>query len=181
MNGTPGPDRTRDSDNPGNRQKEMGRILESAHLFSSLRKISRIWFNPIWILAFQIKKRQYGALSSRCVVQGSAGLQGLFASDSCENSQKHEDLWVHKATNCDEKNENNSPKKRSKATEKWNKPRNVVFSMDKESCLDVPNLGGVSNLVRKWKDFENVEFVGSPQRGFDECDESCCSTVWGCR
>ncbi|GJS94067.1 hypothetical protein Tco_0801035 [Tanacetum coccineum] len=30
MNGTPGPDRTRDSDNPGNRQKEMGRILESA-------------------------------------------------------------------------------------------------------------------------------------------------------
>ena len=30
MNGTPGPDRTRDSDNRGNRQKEMGRILESA-------------------------------------------------------------------------------------------------------------------------------------------------------
>ncbi|KAK6774801.1 hypothetical protein RDI58_030040 [Solanum bulbocastanum] len=30
MNGAPGPDRTRDSDNPGNRQKEMGRILESA-------------------------------------------------------------------------------------------------------------------------------------------------------
>nr|GEY02761.1 long chain base biosynthesis protein 1-like isoform X2 [Tanacetum cinerariifolium] len=31
MNGTPGLDRTRDSDNPGNRQKEMGRILESAN------------------------------------------------------------------------------------------------------------------------------------------------------
>ncbi|KAJ8534856.1 hypothetical protein K7X08_016584 [Anisodus acutangulus] len=49
--------------------------------------------------------------------------------------------------------------------------------MDKESCLDVPNLGGVSNLVRKWKDFENSEFVGSPQKGFDECNESCCSIV----
>ncbi|KAK6774845.1 hypothetical protein RDI58_030085 [Solanum bulbocastanum] len=35
MNGAPGPDRTRDSDNPGNRQKEMGRILESAQKYLS--------------------------------------------------------------------------------------------------------------------------------------------------
>ncbi|KAK4364205.1 hypothetical protein RND71_015563 [Anisodus tanguticus] len=107
--------------------------------------------------------------------------QGLskktFPSDSCENSQNHADLWVHKATKCDEKNANNSPKKRSKADEKWDKARNMIFSMDKvnqENCLDVPNLGGFSNLVRKWKDFENSEFVGSPQKGFDE---SSCSIV----
>ncbi|KAI3491340.1 hypothetical protein L1887_44319 [Cichorium endivia] len=48
MNGTPGPDRTRDSDNPGNRQKEMGRILESAQkslLFRGRASI-RIWPTP---------------------------------------------------------------------------------------------------------------------------------------
>ncbi|XP_059301496.1 uncharacterized protein LOC132053468 [Lycium ferocissimum] len=103
-----------------------------------------------------------------------------FASDSCENSQKHAELWVHKTTKCDEKNENSSPKKRSKAAEKWDKARNMVFSMDREnqeSSVESPNHGGVSSLVRKWKDFENSEFVGSPKKGYDECDESSCSIV----
>ncbi|CAN4087106.1 unnamed protein product [Withania somnifera] len=83
-------------------------------------------------------------------------------------------------------NENSSsPKKRSKGAEKWDKARNMVFSTEKEnqeSCLEVPNLGGgVSSLVRKWKDFEteskslnlgaeNCLFVGCPQKGFQECD-----------
>ncbi|XP_070011667.1 uncharacterized protein [Nicotiana sylvestris] len=125
-----------------------------------------------------------GYVLNRCIARDSNSFQENFKN----LVQNHADLWVHK-TKCD-KNENNSPKKRSKAAEKWDKARNMVFSMDKEknkeSCVDVPNLGGVSSLVRKWKDFEaesktmnlannsdNSLYVESPHKRFDECDESC--------
>ncbi|MCE0480999.1 hypothetical protein HAX54_038320 [Datura stramonium] len=113
----------------------------------------------------------------------------ISASDSCGNSRNNADLWVHHKTQCDDKNDN-SPQKRSKAAEKWDKARNMVFSVDKENqetCFEAPNLGGVSSLVRKWKDFEadskclnlasNSE-NSSPPKGFlQECDESCSSIV----
>ncbi|XP_009595804.1 uncharacterized protein [Nicotiana tomentosiformis] len=126
----------------------------------------------------------FGYVLNRCSARDSNPFQKHFKN----LVQNHADLLVHK-TKCD-KNENNSPKKRSKAAEKWDKARNMVFSMDKEknkeSSLDVPNLGGVSSLVRKWKDFEaesktmnlannseNSLYVESPHKRFDECDESC--------
>ncbi|OIT33120.1 PREDICTED: uncharacterized protein LOC109206413 [Nicotiana attenuata] len=117
----------------------------------------------------------FGYVLNRIIARDSNSFQENFKN----LVQNHADLFVHKTT-CD-KNENNSPKKRSKAAEKWDKARNMVFSMDKEknkeSCVDVPNLGGVSSLVRKWKDFannsENSMFLESPHKGFDESDESC--------
>lgn len=134
------------------------------------------------------------------------------ASDSNENSRHrhghshvdYADLWVHKPQ---WDNNENSPTTNIKSVDKWDRAREMVLSsrptkQRETSCspettvVEVPNLGGVSTLVRRWRDFETVSKsvnlgtnsnpssaksncenaafadLQAPQRGYDTCDES---------
>ncbi|KAG5623087.1 hypothetical protein H5410_008305 [Solanum commersonii] len=95
------------------------------------------------------------------------------SSDSNENSRHHRhvdyaDLWVHKPQ---WDNNENSPT----TVDKWDRAREMVISSrpskqrgEASSCslettttttttaVEVPNSGGVSTLVRRWRDFETV-------------------------
>ncbi|XP_016502604.1 uncharacterized protein LOC107820774 [Nicotiana tabacum] len=103
------------------------------------------------------------------------------------------DLWVHKPQ---WDNNENSPTTNIKSTNnnKWDKAREMVLSSrttkqreananvnassPEGSAVEVPNNGGVSTLVRRWRDFETVSKSvnlgnNSPQKGCDDtCDES---------
>ncbi|CDP04101.1 unnamed protein product [Coffea canephora] len=91
--------------------------------------------------------------------------------NSNENSPRHHidftDLWVH---NPQRNNNENNPKE-SRAGEKWDKARDMVFAFERksqentssggpnspvksESSVEAQSLGGVSSLVRMWRDFE---------------------------
>ncbi|CAN4083650.1 unnamed protein product [Withania somnifera] len=133
------------------------------------------------------------------------------SSDSNENSHHrhghnhvdYADLWVHKPQW--DNNENN-PVNNIKSVDKWDRAREVVLithtetassSPETTTVVEVPNSGGVSTLVRRWRDFETVSksvnsgnnsnpssaksnsenpafaYSNVPQRGYDgTCDES---------
>ncbi|XP_019198885.1 PREDICTED: uncharacterized protein LOC109192639 [Ipomoea nil] len=88
-----------------------------------------------------------------------------FNSDSDENQVDPTDLWVHKPQYLEKKDENDQWNSNNKASENWRKVKDVVFSPPPESSVEIPHLGGVSSLVRKWSDFEAEAKTNNPRGG----------------
>ncbi|KAF3644454.1 putative zinc finger CCCH domain-containing protein 1-like [Capsicum annuum] len=93
--------------------------------------------------------------------------------DSNENHRHHRnghqthvdyaDLWVHKPQW--DNNENSPMENKNKSVGKWDRAREMVMNKQRETSssyspentvVEVPNSGGVSTLVRRWRDFETV-------------------------
>ncbi|CAN4078534.1 unnamed protein product [Withania somnifera] len=122
-------------------------------------------------------------------ISSSQPTTALNSSDSNKNSiHRHgrpnhvdsADLWVHKPQW--DNNENNPTTNNIKSVDKWDRAREMVLIKHRETSssspetttvVEVPNSGGVSTLVRRWRDFETVNCENAAfGDSNDTCDES---------
>lgn len=107
------------------------------------------------------------------------------SSDSNENSNSlhrhvdYADLWVHKPQW--DNNENN-PTNNIKSVDKWDRATEMVLLKQRDTSssypettttvVEVPNSGGVSTLVRRWRDFETVSKSSNPSSAKSNCENA---------